>query len=135
MDRRTLAYWSTTGLFCAALGFSGFAHLGRVELVAESMGALGYPGYFMTILGTAKLGGVVALLAPRLPLLKEWAYAGFTFNLVGATASHVLAGDPFSEAIRPSLILLVAFASYLLRPADRRLPASPVLGASMAGGS
>ena len=123
MDTRTVAYWATTGLFCAVLGLSGIAHTTRLEDMAESMTGLGYPLYFMTILGLAKLAGVVALLVPGRPLLKEWAYAGFTFNLVGATASHVFAADPFAEALPPLVLLGVGAASYALRPASRRLAA------------
>ena len=84
--------------------------------------------YFSTLIGLAKLLGVAALLATRLPLLKEWAYAGFAFNLIGATASHAFAGDPMSVAIRPALILLLGAASYLLRPAARRIASAPALG-------
>ena len=127
MDARKLGYWIATGLFCAVLGFSGVAHLTHLEFVAESMGALGYPEYFMTILGLAKLLGVVALLAPGRPLLKEWAYAGFAFNLLGATASHVFAGDPMGHTVRPAIVLMICAASYLLRPASRRLPSAPTL--------
>ena len=77
MDRKTLAYWLCTGLFCLVLGFSGVAHFTRQTFIVEALAALGYPVYVLTILGTAKLLGVAALLAPRRPLLKEWAYAGF----------------------------------------------------------
>ena len=125
MERRIFAYWITTALFCAVLGFSGFAHVTHREAMVEAMTGMGYPLYFMTIIGTAKLLGVAALLAPQRPLLKEWAYAGLAFNLMGATASHGFSGDGFSHAIRPALVLLVGVASYLLRPADRRLSASP----------
>ena len=125
MASKTTAYWITTGLFCAMLGFSGIAHSMRIEFVAESMAELGYPAYLMTILGTAKLLGVAALLAPGRPLLKEWAYAGFAFNLIGATASHAFAGDPVFATIRPALALTIGAASYLLRPAERRLVSSP----------
>lgn len=93
----------------------------RAELQKESMVALGYPEYLMTILGTAKLLGVVALLMPRFPLLKEWAYAGFTFDLLGASASHAFARDPPIETALPLIILGIAAASYVLRPASRRL--------------
>jgi hypothetical protein len=118
---KTTAYWITTGLFCAMFLFGGANHLLRTEMIAAGMASLGYPAYLMTILGTAKLLGVAALLAPGRPLLKEWAYAGFTFNLLGATASHVFAGDPFSETVRPAVVLLVGAGSYLLRPTSRRL--------------
>ena len=129
MSSKPMGYWIATGLFCAALGLGGLAYVIRVEFMAERMAELGYPLYFMTILGTAKLLGVVALLAPGRPLLKEWAYAGFAFNLIGATASHAFAGDPLSHTIRPAIVLAIGVASYLLRPADRKLQ-TPVAAAS-----
>ena len=125
MERRTIAYWGTTGIFCLVLSFSGVAHLFRFEMMVESMASLGYPPQLSSIIGFAKLLGVAALLAPGRPLLKEWAYAGFAFNLLGATASHVFVADPMSETIRPAIFLLLGAASYLLRPASRRLPALP----------
>lgn len=128
MEKKTLAYWITTGLFCAVLGFSGIAHFTHVETMVESMTALGYPVYFMTILGLAKLLGVVALLVPGQPLLKEWAYAGFGFNLIGAVSSHLFVGDPASEFVPPAVLLLVGAASYLSRPAARRLASVPAWG-------
>ena len=127
-QRRMLVYWLATGLFCAVLGFSGFAHVTHLEPMVEAMAKLGYPLYFMTILGSAKLLGVAALLAPGRPLLKEWAYAGFSFNLLGATASHVFTGDPLSETVRPAVLLALGAASYLLRPTARRLPSVAGLG-------
>ena len=127
MNRWMLIYWLTTGLFCAVLGFSGFAHFTHLDPMVEAMTKLGYPLYFMTILGSAKLLGVAALLAPGRPLLKEWAYAGFAFNLLGATASHGFTGDPLSETIRPATVLVLGAASYLLRPAARRLPSALAL--------
>ena len=63
-----------------------------------------------------------AVLIPGRPLLKEWAYGGLTFNLLGATASHAFSGDPFDHTIRPFMILMIGAASYLLRPESRRLP-------------
>ncbi|MEN8181333.1 MAG: DoxX family protein [Myxococcota bacterium] len=133
MENRKIAYWLTTGLFCLVLGFSGVAHFLHVEFIVESMALLGYPVYFMTILGSFKMLGVAALLAPRMPLLKEWAYAGFAFNLIGATASHLYAGEPFSHWIRPLAVLGIGVASYLLRPASRRLPDSVTLANATPG--
>ena len=124
MSRNT-GYWAATGLFCLALGSGGLGHLLRAAPMAEGMAALGYPAYVMTILGVAKLCGVAALLVPGLPLMKEWAYAGFTFNLLGATISHLFAGDPIAEALPPLVLLGIAAASYYLRPASRRLVAAP----------
>ena len=120
------AYWVVTGLFCAVLAFSGIAHFSQLEDILQAMTAMGYPPFFMRILGVAKLLGVVALLAPGYPLLKEWAYAGFAFNLIGALLSHMAVGDPFGEWLPPIVLLGLAAASYHLRPADRRLvPGSP----------
>ena len=90
-------YWPATALFAAALSFSAVMHGFQIGPMLESMTALGYPPYFMTILGAAKLLGVVTLLAPGFPLLKEWAYAGFCFNLIGAVSTHAFAGDPIAE--------------------------------------
>ena len=125
---RIRAYWVVTGLFCLALMAGGFLHLIRAEQIAEGMRTLGYPAYVMTILGTAKLLGVAALLISGRPLLKEWAYAGFAFDLLGATASHLFVGDPMSETLPPVVLLCVGAASYHLRPASRRLVAATARG-------
>ena len=93
----------------------------RADVQRESIAALGYPEYLMTILGVAKVLGVVVLLLPRLRLLKEWAYAGFTFDLLGASASHAFAKHSTGEVLIPLVILTLTVASYLLRPADRRI--------------
>ncbi len=130
MDRKDLPYWITTGLFCAALGLGGIAHTFRLGPIPESMAALGYPDFVMTIIGVAKILGAIALLAPGRPLLKEWAYAGFTFNLLGATWSHVAAGDPIAESIPPLVLIGLGAASYLLRPGSRRLAESARLGSA-----
>lgn len=127
MNVKSIVYWVTTILFCAVLTASGLASVMHTERMVESMTGLGYPLYFLTIIGLAKLLGVVSLLIPANPLLKEWAYAGFTFNLLGASASRVFAGDATSEAIIPIVILFVGALSYLFRPALRRLPSSPTL--------
>lgn len=121
MTRPSLAYWATTIPFCAVLTFSGIAHFGHLEMMVESMTQLGYPLYFMTILGFAKLCGVVALLVPGFPLVKEWAYAGFCFNLLGAVATHLFVSDPIGEWAPPMVLLGLGAASYHLRPADRLL--------------
>ena len=128
MERRMIGYWIATGLFCVVFVVGGAGHLLRLEMQAEGMAGLGYPAYVMTILGVAKLLGVAALLIPGWPLLKEWAYAGFTFDLLGASASHAFAGDPAREIFIPLVILALGAVSYHLRPASRRilLPASAV---------
>jgi hypothetical protein len=85
---------------------------------------LGYPEYLMTILGGAKILGVIALLIPGVPLLKEWAYSGFTFDMLGASASHAFVGDSIAETVTPLVVLAFGITSYCLRPAKRRLQLS-----------
>ena len=121
MSKRVLGYWSTTVLFCLAMTAGGTMNLLRVEPQQAAMANLGYPMYLMTILGVAKLLGVVALLIPKTPLRKEWAYAGFTFDLLGAAASHAFVGDSMGETLTPIIVLAIAIASYQLRPPSRRL--------------
>lgn len=83
MKYSRIAYWLLTVLFCFAMGAGGIMNLMGVEAQQEAMASLSYPNYLMTILGVAKVAGVIALLIPGTPLLKEWAYAGFTFDLLG----------------------------------------------------
>jgi DoxX-like family len=82
---------------------------------------LGYPGYVALILGVWKLLGGVVVLAPGLPRLKEWAYAGMIFDLTGAAASHAAVGDPAVNIATPLIIAVIVMASWALRPASRRL--------------
>jgi len=82
---------------------------------------LGYPIYIITLLGVWKILGVAAVLIPKFPLLKEWAYAGFFFAMTGAMFSHIASGDSVS-AIFPSLLLLVlTVLSWYFRPAERKI--------------
>ncbi len=121
MNKRLVGYWLVTVLFCLAMTAGGTMNLMRAEMQKEAMTALGYPDYLMTILGVAKILGVIALLIPGVPLLKEWAYAGFTFDLSGAASSHAFVGDSPAEMLVPLVILSIAIASYCLRPSTRRL--------------
>jgi len=127
LNLRTITYWIVTGLFCAVVAFSGFSHFTHQPNMVEAMTHLGYPVYFMTIIGLAKILGVIAVLVPGQPLLKEWAYAGICFNLAGATASHAFSGDELSHTVRPAIVLGLCVTSYLLRPEARRLPSAPAL--------
>jgi hypothetical protein len=123
INRKT-GYWITTVLFCALFTFGGFANLFQLEVQKEIMTKLGYPLYFMTLLGTAKLIGVVILLMPGLPRLKEWTYAGFSFVMLGAAFSHFEVGDPTYTIIVPLVIMCIGITSRALRPARRRLDAN-----------
>jgi hypothetical protein len=90
--RMAIGYWIVTALFCLQIGFTAYAQL-RVPQVAEAFTHLGFPGYFRVELSLAKLLGVVLLLAPVPPRLKEWAYAGFAITLASALIAHLSVGD------------------------------------------
>jgi hypothetical protein len=122
VDKSTIGYWAVTGFFCLAMFGGGVADLFHLDPMRGEIMALGYPEYFLTILGVAKLAGVVALLIPGQPLIKEWAYAGFSFDLLGATASHIFSGDPVFATIKPLIVFAIMLASYHSRPESRRLP-------------
>jgi uncharacterized membrane protein YphA (DoxX/SURF4 family) len=82
---------------------------------------LGYPDYFMTILGIWYVLAGVTLLVPRFSRLKEWAYAGLVFNYTGAVLSHLASGDGVNSLIVPVIFTGLVFCSWALRPSDRRL--------------
>src|SRR6266508_3237074 len=90
---RVVAYWVATVLVAAELGLGGVWDVFRVPYVRGVVDVLGYPEYFLVILGVWKLLGAVALLAPRFPRVKEWAYAGAMFTFTGAVASHLAVAD------------------------------------------
>jgi hypothetical protein len=117
---KLIAYWVATLLFAAFMAFDAYAFLSHDPKMTAAMASLGYPGYFMTILGTAKLFGIVAILVPGACRLKEWAYAGFTFTLIGAFFSHLASGQQ-KEAMMPLAALFIMAISYLLRPPQRRI--------------
>jgi hypothetical protein len=81
---------------------------------------LGYPVYLLTILGVSKLLGVVAILIPKFPLLKEWAYSGFFFMMIGAIYSHIAVGDPGNELFPSILLLVLTIISWYFRPTNRK---------------
>ena len=122
--RNKLIYWFTT--IWLALGMLS---TGTVQLLKAKAGAggvdnvthLGYPIYFLTLLGVWKFLGVIALLIPRFPLLKEWAYAGFFFAMSGAVFSHIAAGDSMNEIFPSVLLLILTVVSWYFRPADRKI--------------
>ncbi len=126
MKLKLIGYWATTAaiaLETLAGGVTDLIH-GREILVAgdpvvEVVTHLGYPVYLLTILGVWKLLGGIVLLVPRFPRLKEWAYAGVFFELMGAAASLALHGESFISS--PLILAMLALASWALRPPDRTL--------------
>jgi hypothetical protein len=120
MAAKSVVYWAATLTFTALMAYDAFAYLSRDPKMMVGMASLGYPPYFPIMLGIAKILGVIALLVPDAPRTKEWAYAGFTFTLVGAFFSHVAMGQS-NEAAKPVVVLLILAVSYLLRPPFRRI--------------
>ena len=118
---RKIIYWITTVWLALGMTSSAIVQLMRHPDALTSMTRLNYPHYLLTMLGIWKLLGLVTILAPRLPLLKEWAYAGFFFVASGAAISHIVTGDPIGEIIPSLLLLTLTIVSWYLRPESRRL--------------
>ena len=123
---RIIAYWVTTALVVFELAMGGVWDILQLPQVRGVIERLGYPLYFLVILGIWKLLGAVALVVPRFPRLKEWAYAGVIFDLTGAVASQLASGwMDAGQMAYPIVMTGVAIASWALRPPTRRLvPAS-----------
>lgn len=119
-----IAYWTTTILGPASFVIGGVLNLTQAEQVVLVMNHLGYPAYFASILGIWKLLGAIAIVIPRFPRLKEWAYAGFCFDLTAAAVSHGAVGDSAADIVAPLGFLALVIASWALRPASRTLAAS-----------
>jgi hypothetical protein len=116
-----LIYWSSTILLCTGMCFGGIAQVFRVKETVEGIAHVGYPPYFMSIIGLWKIAGVIVVLMPKLPLVKEWAYAGFFFAMTGAVISHIAIGDRLSEFLAPLIFTLLAVVSWYFRPPNKKL--------------
>ncbi|MBC8101187.1 MAG: DoxX family protein [Cytophagales bacterium] len=121
MKTKQIGYWATTGILAFALLLGGVGDLTHQPVIDAGMAHLGYPRYFATILGFWKIPGAIVLLAPRLPRLKEWAYAGAFFNMTGAVVSHITSGDTFFQFLSPLIFAVCAIVSWALRPSSRVL--------------
>jgi len=122
--RNKIIYWIATIWLSLGMISTGVVQLfktnagqGGLDMIIH----LGYPAYLLTILGTWKILGVVALLIPKFPLLKEWAYAGFFFITSGAIFSHIAAGDKIVELVPGLLLLVLTIVSWYFRPAGRKI--------------
>jgi hypothetical protein len=120
--RNKYIYWVATLWLALGMVSTAIVQLlymkGEVEKTSLN---LGYPLYMLTILGVWKLMGVLAVLLPKLALLKEWAYAGFFFIMTGAIISHLAVGEGAREIFGPALLLILTVVSWNFRPADRKL--------------
>ncbi len=121
MNAKAIGYWVSLVLFSAAMGFGGVADLMKNPEIMDSLKKLGYPEYVALILGFWKICGVIAILVPGIGLVKEWAYAGFFFDLTGASASHAMVQDDLAKVMIPLVILAIGGCSWMLRPESRRV--------------
>ncbi|RUA13419.1 MAG: DoxX family protein [Flavobacteriia bacterium] len=119
--RNKIIYWVATVWLALGMASTGIVQLMGMEEETAMMDHLGYPIYFLTIIGIWKLLGVVAVLIPKFPLLKEWAYAGFVFTMIGAIASHLAVGDPAVDLFGPTLLLALSIISWYFRPVNRKV--------------
>lgn len=116
-----IIYWIATLWLALGMTSTGIVQLLRMKGEVEFILDLGYPDYFLTLLGVTKLLAVVTILVPRFPLLKEWAYSGLFFMMFGALYSHIAHHNSMKE-IGPVLLLLVLICvSWYFRPVDRKL--------------
>lgn len=122
--RNKIIYWISTIWLALGMLSTGAVQLFKAKAGAggaDSIAHLGYPGYFLTILGIWKIFGVITVLIPKFPMLKEWAYAGFFFAMSGAIFSHIALGNPMTEIFPSLLLLFLTLVSWYFRPTDRKI--------------
>ncbi len=119
--RNKIIYWIATVWLALGMTSTGIVQLMQIKEEAEMMRHLGYPLYFLTLIGIWKLLGVVAILLPKFPLVKEWAYAGFMFTMTGALFSHLAVGDAAKEYFGPTLLIVLTAVSWYFRPVERKI--------------
>lgn len=119
--RNKIIYWIATIWLALGMTSSGIVQILKMEEETKMMEHLGYPSYFLTIIGIWKLLGVVALLVQRYPLIKEWAYAGFFFVSLGAIVSHLFVGDSITDVLPGALLLVLTVISWYFRPERLKL--------------
>ncbi len=117
---RSAGYWLATAVVAAELALGGAWDIARLPFVRDLVTHLGYPSYFLVLLGTWKVLGAAALIVPRRPLLKEWAYAGAFFTYTGAIASHLTTGYALGEVGLLAVLTALTVLSWALRPPSRR---------------
>src|SRR5262245_13744855 len=121
MKLKSISYWVCTAIVAFCIGSGGAAELAKVPGTVDGLVRLGYPAYFVTIIGFWKVLGAVAILAPGFPRLKEWAYAGIFFNMTGAAATALFVGVAPWHVIVDLVLTMLTVASWALAPARRRI--------------
>ncbi|MBL7683985.1 MAG: DoxX family protein [Flavipsychrobacter sp.] len=124
MKRDKIIYWVSTGLVSIGFLLSSIMYLTSNPELMKSFSEIGFPVFFVTILGISKLTGAIALVNPWMPKLREWAYAGFTFTLIGAVWTHVATNTPF---IAPLFFMLLLGISYFFSNRIRKTVTNTVL--------
>jgi hypothetical protein len=119
--RNKIIYWIATIWLALGVLSSGIVQLFYVKSETDFIINMGYPVYFLTILSVYKILGVVTVLIPKFPVLKEWAYAGFFFIMSGAAFSHIAVGNSINEIFPALLLLMLTVVSWYFRPADRKI--------------
>lgn len=118
---KKITYWVSTIFLSFGMFAGGIQQMLQIGGYNEIVSQLGYPLYLLSILGTWKILGVIAILIPKKALLKEWAYAGFFFAMSGATISHLAVEQPITEALPSIILLLATVTSWYFRPNDRKI--------------
>ena len=119
--RNKIIYWIATVWLALGMVSTGIVQIIKMKEEVDNFSNLGYPTYLMTLMGVWKILGVIAVLIPKFPLLKEWAYAGFFFAMSGAIISHLAVGDNAIELFGPTLLLVLTIVSWYFRPDDRKI--------------
>ncbi len=118
---KTIWYWITTIVLSFCLFSGGLAQALQVQGVVKGFKPLGYPAYFISIIGVWKMLGIIAILIPGFRLLKEWAYAGLFFTMTGAVISHIASNDIHAQIVAPIVFSIFTVLSWYLRPANRKI--------------
>ncbi len=119
--RNKIIYWIATGFLSFGMLAGGIQQSLQIGGYNKIVSDLGYPLYILSILGVWKILGVIAILIPKKPILKEWAYAGFFFAMSGAFISHIISGQSFVEALPSLILILITIVSWYFRPIDRKV--------------
>jgi uncharacterized membrane protein YphA (DoxX/SURF4 family) len=121
MKARKIIYWIATLWLALGMVSTGIVQVFKLKAEMEYITHLGYPDYFLSLVGIWKILGAIAVLIPRSPLLKEYAYAGMFFLMTGAVYSHIAFGDRINDIFPSLLLLTLTLVSWFTRPVQRRL--------------
>lgn len=119
--RDKIIYWVATIWLSLGMASTGIVQLIQMKEEVQKIDTLGYPSYFLTIIGVWKILGVIAVLVPKFPLVKEWAYSGFFFLMSGAIFTHLAVGAIVVEYFGPALLLVLTVVSWYFRPANCKI--------------